>query len=680
MQSAYSAPKPLIKVKEKPLLWWATKSFHEAITSGLFTKDDIKIGILSQDESLFRDEESLKELFGDIDPFITIPTITSGPVETAVTILRHLLSKKQISTEEKIVVSDSDHFVRSISLCRNLEKESDIYLWEAGKDASLEWSFINWSADPLQLVEKPKSNQGLDISKGVIGIYGFGTAQLFLEAGETILKQESTNEQFMSSVVNQLLRNGSTASISEVTSFYPMGTPAQIDRNTNMPNPNLMLLDSPTYFVDLDGVLMEHNESVHGSSDWKPDKKIETNVNVINEHFRNAKIILVTARPRALEPKLREILFEMKILFDELIMGITGGVRLLVNDRKPRFPFLDTAQAINVVRNSKLEIDEVCPELEDISGGSGAKTVIIKSNPAQVLKYSHNEEQLQVLRYQADWYDYCNSNTQIETLRVKSRHEATEGYFGYTTDYRPNLTSFHKFKLGCESDSDWVGILAEGFHNLYTFKVKENEPKNNLISQIIDDKVFPSIEVQEMRFKNNQLLTRELGRLKESFIQLNGTSDKNRLAICGPLSLIHGDPTFENLQIDISRGVLVFVDPVGKLIEPQTEPKRAVTHFSFPVFDVARLDLSFRLNYESNMALSASQELNERECENLAIQSIQQQSILTTDISHEFSEFDLSSLPVVLATTVGRILKYKKNPSESLILAKQARKLIENIL
>ena len=101
LKNISDCPKPLIKIKGKPMIWWSLKSFHDALTQGLLTKNDIKIAIQRSQLTEFLDSSEIKDFFGDINPFIVIDGLTSGPGETALIVVNQLLKDQLISMNEK---------------------------------------------------------------------------------------------------------------------------------------------------------------------------------------------------------------------------------------------------------------------------------------------------------------------------------------------------------------------------------------------------------------------------------------------------------------------------------------------------------------------------------------------------------------------------------------------------
>jgi choline kinase len=187
MKELYTQPKPLIVANGKPLLWWSLQGFHELITSGTITHEDIYIAILENHKDDFAKNASLRNYFQGRDPYVLLEKPTNGPVQTAKIALQYLVETGVLSPNESVLISDSDHFMQSINIWRNLSKPADVYLWETRKDESLDWSFVSTSS-PLKIVEKPNTTDGINVNRGLIGVYGFADNSQFLRAAENLLE------------------------------------------------------------------------------------------------------------------------------------------------------------------------------------------------------------------------------------------------------------------------------------------------------------------------------------------------------------------------------------------------------------------------------------------------------------------------------------------------------------
>jgi len=110
-----------------------------------------------------------------------------------------------------------------------------------------------------------------------------------------------------------------------------------------------------TIFCDIDGVLVSHqNAGVHAQ--MGDDVKILPGVieTLYDWDLKGYQIILTTGRRESLRTRTEEQLLGLGIYYDKLIMGVTGGERVVINDRKPNSRD-DMAWSINVDRNEGLE-------------------------------------------------------------------------------------------------------------------------------------------------------------------------------------------------------------------------------------------------------------------------------------------------------------------------------------
>ncbi len=680
MKGTFPQPKPLIEVNERPLVWWSLMSIHELVTCGLILKSDIKIAILEKDLQNFKGNRAVSDYFQDYDPYVQIKEPTSGPVETALAALRILQKEDKIQLDERILISDSDHYARSINIRRSLEEDSDVYLWETDKDESLEWSFVSRKQDSISIIEKPSSSNAVDVCRGLVGIYAFNRVDDFLDAVKVKEEKFLEKEVFLSDIINFLIDKGKKVSINHIKNFFPMGTPSQLKACKGLPDPRLTLHDSKTFFFDIDGVVFLHNQSIHGNYPWDADVPIYSNVRKINLLFEEARIVLVTARPYKYELELIKRLKKYGVCYDEILSGCTGGVRILVNDLKPRLPFLRTAIAVNSCRDQELDLGETLQEAIDISGGSGARTVLIKTEktPGIVYKFTNDMNMARILDYQASWYEYCGEGKMSNPIKVLERFDAKDGYFGFATEFIPDLISFYQYSRNVDEVELWIPKLISEFRSLYVHDFGETNDEM-LLPKIIDEKVIPSIAAASNKWSEDRYIQSLLVELKEKFEYVKRKPIFAEMRFRGPRSVIHGDPTFENLQITKDGSKLYFLDPIGKMIEPRNSTWD-LPFASYPVFDLARLDLSYRLNYEEHIFAARNEDLTQEECYGFAVGSLKNTSILETDISVVFKEFNTDNLPIVLASTLGRILKYKGNSKETTILAIQAILLLDELL
>ena len=93
-----------------------------------------------------------------------------------------------------------------------------------------------------------------------------------------------------------------------------------------------------TIILDIDGTLIEHKGTLSkATSEYKADDKpLKGTIEKIDEwEGKGYKIVLITGRKESSRPFTEKQLFDMNIFYDQLIMGVGGGVRYLINDKKP---------------------------------------------------------------------------------------------------------------------------------------------------------------------------------------------------------------------------------------------------------------------------------------------------------------------------------------------------------
>ena len=114
-----------------------------------------------------------------------------------------------------------------------------------------------------------------------------------------------------------------------------------------------------TIFCDIDGTLVTHAIPTDAQ---KPTHKLillDGTIEKLSEWDRlGYNIILTTGRKESLRKITEQQLAEAGIIYDLLIMGIGGGKRYLINDRKP-YGSENYALAINLERDKGIKNIEI---------------------------------------------------------------------------------------------------------------------------------------------------------------------------------------------------------------------------------------------------------------------------------------------------------------------------------
>lgn len=108
-----------------------------------------------------------------------------------------------------------------------------------------------------------------------------------------------------------------------------------------------------TLFIDIDGTLIKHtgnlSKQILNEPELLPDVLEKLNQWDMDGH----KIILTTGRKESMRKRTEKQLSKLGIFYDQLIMGLNRGERIIINDSKPNMD-MKTASAIQINRNEGL--------------------------------------------------------------------------------------------------------------------------------------------------------------------------------------------------------------------------------------------------------------------------------------------------------------------------------------
>ena len=105
-----------------------------------------------------------------------------------------------------------------------------------------------------------------------------------------------------------------------------------------------------TIFCDIDGTLVTHEKPDVISHPCHGMTLLDGTIEKLIEWDRlGYRIILTTGRKESMRKETERQLAECGIFYDQLIMGIGGGKRILINDRKTNSQ--ENTIAINLERN-----------------------------------------------------------------------------------------------------------------------------------------------------------------------------------------------------------------------------------------------------------------------------------------------------------------------------------------
>ena len=317
----FSLPKPLIETNGKTLIE------HSISTLGI-KGNYIFITRKYKNES---DNIFLSKRLKEIQPNcieITLDKPTRGATETVLQAKRFIDSNPLIITNcDQITDWNSNKFKEFIS---NPTIDGAVVTYPSNNPKN---SFAIVEEDNvLELVEKnPVSNIAL------IGVHYWKNGKAFIRSAEKLLKDFDSKgrpECYISETYNYLIKDGFLIKNYPIKAneYIPLGTPYDLkiyegkvkEFHTEKPS---------TIFCDIDGTLVKHAHRFSDLKDINP-----TILPGVREKFnqwdsQGHKIILCTARKESAREMTELHLRMLGLCWDQLIMGVTSGNRILINDK-----------------------------------------------------------------------------------------------------------------------------------------------------------------------------------------------------------------------------------------------------------------------------------------------------------------------------------------------------------
>jgi dTDP-glucose pyrophosphorylase len=333
-------PKPLIEVDGKTLIEHSVESLGISGRYIFITR--------KYDQQGYNDKLSavLKKLKPDSIE-IQIDKITSGSSETC------LYAKKFVDNDDQLIITncdqlinwDSDSFINSVS---DISVDGSVVLFKSRDPKN---SFAEIEKEKIvNIVEKnPISDNAL------VGIHYWKRGKDFVTSSENLLNNFRLGgmpECYISETYNYLIQQGKkiVPFFISKNSYIPLGTPEDV--SIYLGKLKEFYTDKPkTIFCDLDGTILKHSHKFSDLIAFNPEA-LPGVVDKFNEwDSKGYKIILTTARKESSREMTESHLRNLGLCWDHLIMGVSSGVRILIND-KLRDVDVDRAVSINLITDS----------------------------------------------------------------------------------------------------------------------------------------------------------------------------------------------------------------------------------------------------------------------------------------------------------------------------------------
>jgi NDP-sugar pyrophosphorylase family protein/tRNA A-37 threonylcarbamoyl transferase component Bud32 len=620
-------PKPLINILNKSMIEWSLMSYHSLITKGLVKKSNFYFVILESHESYYSIVKQLKSIFGNKINIIKLKKPTRGPAETA------YLAIKNMKFKGPIIFNDCDHYFKSTSLvekiieAKNKKNISGIINVAETNSTKPDWSYVEQDSSGNILGIKEKDPVlAKKKAKGVVASYYFSNLDIFRKEAKLMIKDNDLvgdklkKEFYISKIYDRLIKKNHTFLTAVTPIAFPFGNPLQIQNFVKKFSKDVFYPEGSTFIFDIDGVLLEHDKGFHGNFEkyQYPSKPIIENIKLLNSFkSKGDTIVLMTARPETEKKKLEKELLKLNINYHKLVMGVPGGTRILINDKKPTNSKFKTAIAIETKRNRKIPIKNLgninshSHKRFLLEGGSYAKTFLIKNeNKKFVRKIASSkidqDRGEKVLLGQYKWL----RNAKNQGLCVPKVYNCTQNsqntFFDMQYIENSNLFSEYIKKNSQKEGKKKFQFMVNDLNKFYQKNTETKEKNEHLLVQLIIQKAIPSVQMLK---KSNYAKI-----LFNKSIVINKLHCKNILDIFNKIvngkdiasknlknnfdtnkkTIIHGDLTLENILV--SKNNLFFIDPLGSFMDIKFDGN--FLSKTSPLFDLGKLSQSIISKYE----------------------------------------------------------------------------------
>lgn len=340
----YDIPKPLIKVEGVTLVEHSVTSLN---IEGNYVFITRKFDDESHNEELSRILKKLKPNSVEI----RIDKPTRGAVETA------MFARTLVNNDEELIITNCDQI---------LKWNSGAFLEDSRKEGIEGSILLFFSNDPKNSFAKVDKNgivtnvveKKVISNDGLVGVHYWKKGSDFVRSADSLLanyESDGKNECYISESYNYLIKEGKKIAGVRISSnqFIPLGTPK--DLSIYLGKIKEFYTEKPkTIFCDIDGTILKH---IHRFSDIVNNHPIVLPdvVNKINEwDSQGNKIVLCTARKESARKMTEEHLNSLGLCWDVLLMGMTSGCRVLIND-KLNHQDPDRAKAVNIITDAGFE-------------------------------------------------------------------------------------------------------------------------------------------------------------------------------------------------------------------------------------------------------------------------------------------------------------------------------------
>jgi dTDP-glucose pyrophosphorylase len=264
-----------------------------------------------------------------------------------------LYAEKHIDNNEPLIITNCDQLLRwdaqeFLDEIKLNEPDGAISIFSS-TDSKNSFAIIE-DGCVIELAEKKVISDN-----ALMGIHYWKHGKDFVKSAKKLLTEYKTiglKECYISNTYNYLIEDGMYIMpfYMKKNSFIPLGTPEDV--NIYEAKVKEFYTEKPkTIFCDIDGTIIKH---AHRFSHIGKEDPVDLDgvIDKFNEwDSKGHKIILTTARKESARYITEKHLSDLGFCWDYLLMGMTSGTRLLINDKLQDIDS-DRSVAINVITDS----------------------------------------------------------------------------------------------------------------------------------------------------------------------------------------------------------------------------------------------------------------------------------------------------------------------------------------
>ena len=336
--NGYDIPKPLIRVNNLTLV-------EHSVASLNIEGDYIFITRKFDDE---KHNEELSKILKKLKPNcveIRIDKPTRGATETA------MFARSLINSNEELIITNCDQILKwnsdaFLETTRTKEIDGSVLLFFSN-DPKNSFAKVDENGIVTTIVEKRVIS-----SDGLVGLHYWRRGSDFVNSADKLMNSfeaEKKVECYISETYNYLIHDGMQIAGIRLQSnqFIPLGTPKDI--SVYLGKLKEFYTEKPkTIFCDIDGTILKHIHRFSDLIDHNPILLPDV-IKKINEwDSMGHRIVFCTARKESARKMTEEHLTRLGLCWDILLMGMTSGCRIIINDKLNQQDE-DRAKSVNVI-------------------------------------------------------------------------------------------------------------------------------------------------------------------------------------------------------------------------------------------------------------------------------------------------------------------------------------------